>query len=183
MYLLTLYFPLISFIILAFSGRFLGTQNAIKIALICLGSTFLVSFFTFYEVALNGYVCTIKLTPWFNSGILKIEWGFLFDILTVLMLCVVSLVSFLVHTYSVSYMSGDPHIIRFMSYLSLFTFFMLILVSADNYVQLFLGWEGVGLCSYLLVNFWFTREQANKSAMKAIIVNRIGDFFFYWHYY
>lgn len=178
MYLLTIYFPLISFLILSIVGRFLGTKNSIIIALLCLFCTFIVSVFTFYEVALNGYICTLKLSSWFTSGLLKIEWGFLFDVLTVLMLCVVSLVSFLVHTYSIAYMSSDPHVIRFMSYLSLFTFFMLILVTSDNYVQLFLGWEGVGLCSYLLVNFWFTREQANKSAMKAIIVNRIGDFFF-----
>ena len=95
------------------------------------------------------------------------------------MLIVVTFISFLVHIYSINYMGEDPHLPRFMSYLSLFTFFMLVLVTADNYAQLFLGWEGVGLCSYLLVNFWFTREQANKSAMKAIIVNRIGDFFFY----
>ena len=178
MYLLTLFFPIISFLILATTGRYLGTKNSIKIALTCLGSTFLVSLNAFYEVALKGYVCVIKLTPWFETGSFVVEWGFLFDVLTVIMLCVVSLVSFLVHTYSVSYMSGDPHIIRFMSYLSLFTFFMLVLVTASNYVQLFVGWEGVGLCSYLLVNFWFTREQANKAAMKAIIVNRIGDFFF-----
>ena len=82
----------------------------------------------------------------------------------------------LVHFYSLEYMHGDPHVPRFMSYLSLFTFFMLVLVTANNYVQLFVGWEGVGLCSYLLINFWFTRIEANKAAMKAVIVNRIGDF-------
>ena len=82
----------------------------------------------------------------------------------------------LVHLYSTEYMAHDPHLSRFMSYLSLFTFFMLILVTADNFVQMFVGWEGVGLCSYLLINFWFTRIQANKAAIKAMIVNRIGDF-------
>ena len=85
-------------------------------------------------------------------------------------------ISSLVHLYSIEYMSHDPHLPRFMSYLSLFTFFMMILVTADNYIQMFLGWEGVGLCSYLLISFWYTRIQANKSAIKAMVVNRIGDF-------
>ena len=92
------------------------------------------------------------------------------------MLIVVTYVSALVHAYSVGYMSHDPHLQRFMSYLSLFTFFMLVLVTADNFVQMFIGWEGVGLASFLLINFWTTRLQANKAAMKALIVNRIGDF-------
>ena len=100
----------------------------------------------------------------------------MFDSLTVTMLLVVNTVSASVHIYSVSYMEKDPHFTRFMAYLSLFTFFMLILVSADNFVQLFLGWEGVGLCSYLLINFWFTRVEANRAALKAIILNRVGDF-------
>jgi len=100
----------------------------------------------------------------------------MFDSLTVTMCCVVTFISFLVHLYSTEYMSHDPHLSRFMSYLSLFTFFMLILVTADNFIQMFVGWEGVGLCSYLLINFWFTRIQANKAAIKAMILNRIGDF-------
>ena len=91
------------------------------------------------------------------------------------MAVVVTTVSTLVHFYSTGYMSHDPHQPRFMAYLSLFTFFMLILISADNFIQLFLGWEGVGLCSYLLINFWFTRLQANKAAIKAMVVNRVGD--------
>jgi NADH:ubiquinone oxidoreductase subunit 5 (subunit L)/multisubunit Na+/H+ antiporter MnhA subunit len=104
----------------------------------------------------------------------------MFDSITSVMLVLVVFVSFLVHLYSMDYMNGDPHIIRFLGYLSLFTFFMLILVTSGNFVQLFLGWEGVGLSSYLLINFWYTRVQANKSAMKAIIVNRFGDFGIYF---
>jgi NADH-ubiquinone oxidoreductase chain 5 len=100
----------------------------------------------------------------------------MFDSLTVVMLVVVTFISSLVHLYSTEYMINDPHLSRFMFYLSLFTFFMLILVSADNYVQMFVGWEGIGLCSYLLINFWFTRIQANKAAVKAMLMNRIGDF-------
>jgi NADH:ubiquinone oxidoreductase subunit 5 (subunit L)/multisubunit Na+/H+ antiporter MnhA subunit len=111
-----------------------------------------------------------------NSGIFDISWGFMFDTLTVLMLVVVTTVSTIVHCYSIGYMESDPHISRFFSYLSLFTFFMIILVTADNLVQMFVGWEGVGLCSYLLINFWHTRLQANKAAIKAVIVNRVGDF-------
>jgi NADH-ubiquinone oxidoreductase chain 5 len=106
----------------------------------------------------------------------SVRWGLLFDSLTVVMLVVVTRVSTLVHRYSIEYMSADPHRSRFMSYLSRFTFFMLVLVTADNRVQMFVGWEGVGLCSYLLINFWFTRIQANKAAIKAMLVNRVGDF-------
>jgi NADH:ubiquinone oxidoreductase subunit 5 (subunit L)/multisubunit Na+/H+ antiporter MnhA subunit len=100
----------------------------------------------------------------------------MFDSLTAVMCAVVTFISCLVHLYSTEYMSHDPHLPRFMSYLSLFTFFMLILVTADNFIQMFIGWEGVGLCSYLLINFWFTRIQANKAAIKAMLMNRIGDF-------
>lgn len=91
------------------------------------------------------------------------------------MLIVVTTISFFVHLYSISYMGHDPHLQRFLSYLSLFTFFMLILVTADNFLQMFVGWEGVGLASYLLISFWFTRLAANKSAIKAMVVNRVGD--------
>lgn len=91
------------------------------------------------------------------------------------MLIVITGVSALVHIYSTGYMAGDPHIPRFMTYLSLFTFLMIVLVTSDNYVQLFIGWEGVGLCSYLLINFWLTRIKANKAAMKAMLINRVGD--------
>ena len=91
------------------------------------------------------------------------------------MLIVITSISALVHIYSTGYMMGDPHIPRFMSYLSLFTFLMIVLVTSDNYVQLFIGWEGVGLCSYLLINFWLTRIKANKAAMKAMLINRVGD--------
>ena len=114
--------------------------------------------------------------PWVCSETLNVDWGFMFDSLTSVMCCVVTFISCLVHLYSTEYMSHDPHLPRFMSYLSLFTFFMLILITADNYIQMFVGWEGVGLCSYLLINFWFTRIQANKAAIKAMLMNRIGDF-------
>lgn len=178
MYILVLFLPLISFLILLILGRFLGKKGSILIAIMCLFLSLLFSFFIFFEVGLLGHICIFKIHSWINSGILYVEWGLLYDSITVTMLIIVVFISFLVHLYSISYMQEDPYIIRFISFLSLFTFFMLVLITSDNYLQLFLGWEGVGLCSYLLVNFWYTREQANKSAMKAIIVNRVGDFFF-----
>jgi proton-translocating NADH-quinone oxidoreductase chain L len=122
-----------------------------------------------------GEIHVTKIGEWFDFGLLNVSWTFSIDPLTHIMIFTVMLVSTLVHTYSTSYMAEDPHLPRFLSYLSLFTFFMLILISSDNFVNLFLGWEGVGLCSYLLISFWFTRLQANKAALKAMIVNRIAD--------
>ena len=103
----------------------------------------------------------LLLGNWLFSDLLTVYWGFQFDSLTVIMLLVITFISMLVHLYSLEYMENDPHLTRFMSYLSLFTFFMLILVTANNFLQMFVGWEGVGLSSYLLINFWFTRIQAN----------------------
>lgn len=176
MYLLVLFFPLIGFLLVSLFGRFFGKQGSCFISIFCLFLSFVVSLFIFYEVCLSNTVCLIKCYDWISFGPLNISWGFLFDSLTSMMLIIVTLISLLVHIYSVNYMSHDPYIIRFMSYLSLFTVFMLFLVTADNLVQMFLGWEGVGLVSYLLINFWFTRNQANKAAIKALLVNRVGDF-------
>jgi len=176
MYLNIVFFPLIGFISSSFFGRFIGPQGAGILTILCVTSSLFLSFFAFYEVGFLETPCYVKLLPWFKSEYLLASWGFQFDSLTVVMLIVVTFISSLVHLYSTEYMSHDPHLPRFMSYLSLFTFFMLILVTADNFIQLFVGWEGVGLCSYLLINFWFTRIQANKAAIKAMIVNRVGDF-------
>lgn len=176
MYLLLVLLPLIGSILAGLFGRLLGRHGAAIISTFCVGLTSLFSWIALYEVGICDSPVYITLFPWIDSGMLTANWGFLFDSLTVVMLIVITTVSFLVHVYSISYMSEDPHLPRFMSYLSLFTFFMLMLVTADNFVQMFLGWEGVGLCSYLLINFWFTRIQANKAAIKAMIMNRIGDF-------
>lgn len=176
MYLILVFLPLISSLSVGLFGHRIGAKGAAIVSVICLFITFLTSLFAFYEVGLVGCCVYIKLAPWIKSDILNIDWGFMFDSLTVVMCCVVTFISFLVHLYSTEYMENDPHLVRFMSYLSLFTFFMLILVTADNFVQMFVGWEGVGLCSFLLINFWFTRIQANKAAIKAMIMNRIGDF-------
>ena len=176
MYLLIVFLPLISALTAGLFGRFIGREGAKWITVGCIVTTFILSSVAFYEVALAGSPCYFELMTWIDSEMFSTSWGFMFDSLTVVMLVVVTCVSSLVHLYSTEYMGGDPHLPRFMSYLSLFTFFMIILVTADNFLQMFVGWEGVGLCSYLLINFWFARLQANKAAIKAMLVNRVGDF-------
>lgn len=140
--------------------------------------TTILGYVSFFEVVLSNSAVSITLFKWIESDSLALDWGFQFDELTVSMLLPVLTVSLLVHIYSMTYMKEDPHNQRFFSYLSLFTFFMILLVSGDNYLILFIGWEGVGIMSFLLISFWFTRVQAVKSAMSAILYNRVGDLFF-----
>ena len=175
MYLSIIVTPLLSFLIASTFGRFLGSRGVCLLSTFCTFFAFFLSILIFYEVGLCKAVCSIKAFSWMISDTFVISWGFLFDNLSSSMLIVVTSVSALVHLYAIGYMENDPHQTRFMSYLSLFTFFMLILVTADNYMQMFVGWEGVGLVSYLLISFWNTRIQANKSAIKAMLVNRVGD--------
>ena len=131
-----------------------------------------------YEVIINQYQENIVIAKWISSGSLDVNWSMKIDPLSAVMLVVVTSVSSLVHIYSIGYMSHDPHKPRFMAYLSLFTFAMLMLVTSDNFIQLFFGWEGVGLCSYFLIGFWFKKDTANSAAIKAFLVNRVGDFGF-----
>ena len=175
MYLLIITLPLISALSVGFLGRLLGSKGSQIISCIIIVICFLFSVIAFYETGIVGATYCLIICKWINSGFLKLSWGFLFDSLSVTMLIIVTFISSLVHVYSVGYMEQDPHNPRFMSYLSFFTFFMVFLVTSNNMIQMFLGWEGVGLASYLLINFWFTRLAANQSAMKALIVNRIGD--------
>ena len=175
MYILVLFLPLLSAIISGLFGRKIGTKGAGILTSTCISTCVIVSCCIFYETVLNSSPTYIKLWRWFDSDLLITYYGLQFDSITSIMLIVITSVSALVHIYSIGYMSGDPHIPRFMSYLSLFTFLMIVLVTSDNFVQLFVGWEGVGLCSYLLINFWLTRIKANKAAMKAMIINRVGD--------
>lgn len=176
MYLLIILLSVFGSCLAGLFGKHLGFKGSIFITMNCLLCSFGLSLFLFYEVIIVSCPVYIKLATWLNVELLHIDWGFVFDSLTVFMCVIVLFVSFLVHAYSTEYMGHDPHLPRFMCYLSLFTFFMLILISADNFLQMFVGWEGVGLCSYLLINFWFTRIQANKAAIKAMLLNRIGDF-------
>lgn len=175
MYLLVLFIPLLSAAISGLFGRKIGEKGAGVFTSSSIVISWVLSMLIFYETNINTSSTYIKLWRWFDSELLTTYFGLQFDALTGIMLVVITSVSALVHIYSTGYMSGDPHIPRFMSYLSLFTFFMIVLVTSDNYVQLFIGWEGVGLCSYLLINFWLTRIQANKAAIKAMLVNRVGD--------
>ena len=132
----------------------------------------------FWDVVMGQNPRTVELFTWIDSGALEVSWAIKMDTLSSVMLFMVTTVSAVIHIYSIGYMHHDPGVPRFMAYLSLFTFFMLMLVSADNLVQLFFGWEGVGLCSYLLIGFWYDRPAANAAAIKAFVVNRVGDFGF-----
>src|SRR6202035_415308 len=136
------------------------------------------SWVTLVDVGFMHHDARIALFPWITSGDLQVGWSLRVDTLTAVMLVVVTTVSSLVHVYSIGYMDEDPGRPRFFSYLSLFTFAMLMLVTADNLVQLFFGWEGVGLASYLLIGFWYLKPSANAAAIKAFVVNRVGDFGF-----
>jgi NADH:ubiquinone oxidoreductase subunit 5 (subunit L)/multisubunit Na+/H+ antiporter MnhA subunit len=178
MYLLILIFPLIGFLLSGLLGKYFGRIGSAYLSTISLFLTLLLSIIFFYEICLCKSVINIKLYSWMLLDIFTIDIGFLFDTVSVTMIFIISIISFFVHLYSNIYMSHDPHISRFMSYLSLFTFFMLVLVTSDNFFQLFVGWEGVGLCSYLLINFWYTRILANKASLKAMVMNRIADVFF-----
>ncbi|MBT3239212.1 MAG: NADH-quinone oxidoreductase subunit L, partial [Rhodospirillaceae bacterium] len=132
----------------------------------------------FWDVAIGNNPHTVELFTWIDSGALEVSWAVKLDTLSTVMLFMVTVVSSVIHVYSIGYMHHDHSIPRFMCYLSLFTFFMLMLVSSDNLLQLFFGWEGVGLCSYLLIGFWYDRPAANAAAIKAFVVNRVGDFGF-----
>jgi len=176
MYLLIIALPLIGTLFTGLGGRWLGRKGSNIFSSTCVILCFFLSLLAFFEVGLCGVPCYVSISPWISSGVLNITWGFLFDSLTTTMLVVITSISSLVHLYSIQYMEYDPHCPRFMSFLEIFTFFMLLLVTADNFVQMFLGWEGVGLASYLLINFWYTRLCANQAAVKALIVNRVGDF-------
>ena len=146
-------------------------------SVVLLSTTALLSWLCFYDVILCGNSYCLVLFTWISSGYLDTEWSLMLDSLSAAMLVVVTTVAALVHMYSTEYMGEDPHICRFLSYISLFTFCMVMLVTADNLMQLFFGWEGVGLCSYLLISFWFTRIRATKAALKAVLMNRVADVF------
>ena len=173
-----IFLPLIASIISGFFGRFIGDRNSEIITSLLVSISAILSIYVFYEVIVNNYQENILIAKWINSGSLDVNWSMNIDPLSSVMLVVVTLVSSLVHVYSIGYMSHDPHKPRFMAYLSLFTFAMLMLVTSDNFIQLFFGWEGVGLCSYFLIGFWFKKESANAAAIKAFVVNRVGDFGF-----
>ncbi len=176
MELIAVFTPLCAFIAAFLFGKDLGERGAVFITCSGVILAALASVILFFDVIMGSHPYTTVLATWISSGDFTLEWALRVDQLSVVMMCVINIVSACVHVYSVGYMSHDPHKIRFMSYLSLFTFAMLMLVSADNLLQLFFGWEGVGLASYLLIGFWNHKQSANAAAQKAFVVNRVGDF-------
>jgi len=167
--------PILGALAAGLRGRALGVTGSQIISTVCLLAATVLSFVAFYEVALCRSPVTIDLAPWVSTEGMTANWSLLFDDLTVAMLLPVLVVSSCVHVYSISYMSEDPHPQRFFAYLSMFTAFMLVLVGADSYLLMFVGWEGIGISSFLLIGFWTTRVQAGKSAVMALTINRVGD--------
>ena len=177
MYLAIIVLPLLGSIVSGFFGRKVGVSGAQILSTLSVITTTIFAIIAFFEVAINNISVQITTFRWLDIESINVFWAFNFDALTVSMLIPVLIISSLVHIYSVGYMSHDPHIQRFFSYLSLFTFMMIILVTGNNFLLMFVGWEGVGVCSYLLVSFWFTRIAANQSSMSAFLTNRVGDCF------
>ncbi len=180
-YTLIVFLPLIGFLVAGLFGHIIGAKASEYLTSgLLLVSAFL-SWIVFYQTGLSGHVSEpviIEILHWLTSGNLNLSWSIRVDTLTSVMLVVVTTVSALVHVYSIGYMHHDPHKQRFFAYLSLFTFAMLMLVTANNFMQMFFGWEGVGLASYLLIGFWYQKPSANAAAIKAFVVNRVGDFGF-----
>lgn len=177
MYLL-IYNSFIQSLFLIFFGKYVNKNHLVWFVCFNFFISILSSFFLFYNCLMLGETVIINCFYWFDVFLFNVKWSFLYNPLSCVMFIVVLLVSFNSHLYSFEYMEEDPFITVFIGYLSLFTFFMLLFVSSDSLIQLFIGWEGVGLCSYLLINYWSTRILANKAALSAVIANRIGDIFF-----
>jgi NADH-quinone oxidoreductase subunit L len=178
MYHAIVFLPLIGFLIAGLFGRWIGARASEVLTTALLFVACGLSWVAFVNVGFGAGAGRIQVAQWMASGDLVVDWAFRIDTLTAVMLIVVTTVSALVHLYSIGYMHEDPHRPRFFAYLSLFTFAMLMLVTADNLVQMFFGWEGVGLASYLLIGFWYEKASANAAAIKAFVVNRVGDFGF-----
>jgi NADH-quinone oxidoreductase subunit L len=175
---LVVFLPLLAAAIAGFFGRTIGDRGAQIVTCGALLASMVLGILLFREILAPSGAPTVPLAGWISAGGVDVDWSLRLDTLSGVMILVVTIVSAMVHVYSVGYMADDPGIPRFMSYLSLFTFFMLMLATANNFVQLFFGWEGVGLCSYLLIGYWYERPSANDAAIKAFIVNRVGDFGF-----
>lgn len=177
LYQTIVFLPAIGALLAGVFGRFLTHRGSEIVTCSLMVIAALLSCVAFYRVTILGAIPEEPVTifRWFDAGTFEADWALRIDALTVVMLVVVNGISSLVHIYSIGYMSEDPHRSRFFSYLSMFTFAMLMLVTADNFMQLFFGWEGVGLASYLLIGYWYTRPSANAAAIKAFIVNRVGD--------
>ena len=175
MYLAIVGLPGISFLVGLILGRRCGRNGVSYISSICILSASILAIIGEIEVVLMESPVSINIMKWIGLEKIDVEWGLLFDGTSTTMAVVVLTISGLVHLYSNWYLEGDAHKIRYLSYISLFTWMMLIMVTADNYILMFVGWEGIGLSSYLLINYWYRRVEANKSSMKALLMNRVGD--------
>jgi NADH-quinone oxidoreductase subunit L len=180
LYYAIVFLPLIGFLVAGLFGNKIGAKASEYITSGLMVIVAILSWVVFFKIPLGHDAETIRIPVlhWVTSGSLSFDWALRVDTLTGVMLVVINSVSALVHIYSIGYMHHDPHRPRFFAYLSLFTFAMLMLVTSDNLIQMFFGWEGVGLASYLLIGFWFQKPSANAAAMKAFVVNRVGDFGF-----
>ncbi|QTN98644.1 NADH-quinone oxidoreductase subunit L [Brucella sp. 458] len=180
LYYAIVFLPLIGFLVAGLFGNKIGAKASEYITSGLMVFVAILSWIVFFKIPLGHDAETVRIPVlhWVTSGALTFDWALRVDTLTGVMLVVVNSVSALVHIYSIGYMHHDPHRPRFFAYLSLFTFAMLMLVTSDNLIQMFFGWEGVGLASYLLIGFWFKKPSANAAAMKAFVVNRVGDFGF-----
>lgn len=181
--------PLLAALVNGLFYKFMNRKLAAIIGSVSVLGSFFISVWVFYNFSLNGQVVHILLFKWLDTGNFSANWAIYIDQLSSIMLLVVTSVSAMVHIYSFGYMEEKDNLPRFMSYLSLFTFAMLMLVVSDNFLQLFFGWEGVGLCSYLLIGYWYKKDSANNAAIKAFVVNRVSDFAFiigiiaiYWNF-
>lgn len=177
MILITILLPLIGSLISGLLGRRIGYKISGILTTICIIISAILSYIIYYNIMIKGKTYNIIIGDWFNIGIINIPWGFIIDELSISLLVPVCTISGLVHWYAISYMSHDPHQQRFFSILSLFTGFMIVLVTGNNYLILFLGWELIGVASYLLIGHWHTRITAVKSALSAFLMNKVGDMF------
>jgi NADH-quinone oxidoreductase subunit L len=178
MYVGAVFFPLLGACISGFLGPWIGAVAARWSTVVCMALAAVCGVLAFFDVGFGHNAATVPIVTWIDVGGLEVGWTLRYDTLSAVMVGMVTLVSMLIHLYSVGYMAHDGTQPRFFAYLSLFTFMMLMLVTADNLAQLFFGWEGVGLMSYLLIGYWYERESANAAAIKAFVVNRVGDLFF-----
>lgn len=176
MYLIIIFLPILSLILVSLLSWGFITSGCSKLIIFnSLIISLIISAYVLYEVVYLNSTCIIEYASWFELGTLRITWSFLFDKFNAIILFLVISISLSVHTFALVYLNDDPHLSRFLLLLYFFTVFMQILVTAGNFIQLFVGWEGVGLISYLLINFWFTRYEAVNSGLMAIIYNRVGD--------
>lgn len=178
MYIFIFFSNLINSLIIGLFGKYIGRQISLFLSILSLLISNIFVWIIFYEVVINKSIITCDLYTLLIIDNIQLKIGLLFDSLTVIMLLIIYFISLCVNIYSIGYMGHDPFIVRFFTFLGFFTFFMVVLVTADNFLQLFVGWEGVGVCSYLLINFWYNRIAANKGAIKAMVMNRIADVFF-----